>query len=54
MSFGKSSACPTASQRTGGRPKTAVPTAKPSAGSVNDSAATAPAPCAVSVMKRGG
>src|SRR3954453_9191595 len=50
--FGKSSGLPTASQRTGGRSKSALPTAKPSAGSVKAATAVIPAPCAVSVMKR--
>src|SRR3954454_24366601 len=50
--FGKSSGLPTASQRTGGRSNSALPTAKTRAGSVKAATAVMPAPCAVSVMKR--
>ena len=52
MSVGKSSGAPTVSHCTSGRSKSAEPAAKPSAGSRNAEAATAPAPCAVSVMNR--
>jgi hypothetical protein len=48
----KSSGLPIGCQVTSGRSNRAVPSAKPSAGSVNESAATAPAPCAVSVIMR--
>src|SRR3954451_1115459 len=52
LSSTKSSGAPTASQWTGGRSNTAEPIANPSAGSANADAATAPAPCTVSVMNR--
>src|SRR3954452_11984761 len=50
--MGRSSSLPTACHVTGGRSNSGLPIAKARAGSVNEAAATAPAPCAVSVMKR--
>src|SRR4051794_7961538 len=52
VSATKSSGAPIGFHSTGGRSNSAEPAAKPSAGSTKAEAATAPAPCAVSVMNR--